>query len=94
MEPLQRSAARAWRDLLAAQPTSSGKVMFAWRMAAGSALARAGTPHWSDNGVLRIDARDAAWRREIQQARPVILERMNHILGEKVVLRIVVRGDE
>jgi hypothetical protein len=94
MQSLQRSATRVWRDLLAAQPNTAGKVTFAWRMAAGAALARAGTTHWSDNGILRIETRDAAWRREIHQARTVIVERMNELLGSHVVQRIIVRGPE
>lgn len=94
MQALQNTASRALRELLAGQPTTAGKVAFAWRVAAGAALARAGVPHWSEAGVLRVDARDATWRREIHDARPVIAERMNQLLGPNVVQRIVVRGPE
>jgi hypothetical protein len=94
MHSLQAASTRALRDLLATQPTTSGKVTFAWRMAAGPALARAGVLHWSEDGVLRVDARDATWRREIHDARPVIAERMNQLLGPDVVKRIVVRTRE
>jgi hypothetical protein len=94
MHSLQTASARALRGLLDSQPTTAGKVAFAWRMAAGPALARAGQIHWSADGVLRVDARDGTWRREIHAARPVIAERMNQLLGTNVVKRIVVRVPE
>ncbi len=89
MQPLQQSATRALRALLSTQPTTQAKIAFAWRMAAGPALSRAGTPQWSDNGTLRVRARDAAWLREIRHARPVIAERLTQLLGPDVVRRIV-----
>jgi hypothetical protein len=90
MEPLQRTATVALRALLDGQPTTPAKVAFAWRIAAGPALARAGTPRWTDDGTLRVRPRDAAWRRELQHARPVVVERMAQLLGPNVVKRLVV----
>ena len=90
MEPLQITAARALRDILHNQPTTSGKVAFVWQLAAGPALGRAGTPEWSSDGTLRIHARDEAWRREIRRSRPIIAERMSRLLGPEVVRRIVI----
>jgi hypothetical protein len=92
MEPLQRSATVALRLLLDAQPTSPAKVAFAWHIAAGPALGRAGTPQWSEDGTLRVSARDAAWRRELQHARPIVAERLAQLLGPDVVRKIVVDG--
>jgi hypothetical protein len=90
MEPIRQSATRALQTLLAGQPTTPAKVAFAWRMAAGPALGRAGIPQWSEGGTLRVRARDAAWLREIRHARPVIAERLAQLLGPDVVRRIVV----
>jgi hypothetical protein len=92
MEPLQHTATVAMRSLLDGQPTSPAKIAFAWRLAAGPALGRAGDPNWSTDGTLRIRARDATWRREIQHARPIVMERLTQLLGPGVVRQIVVEG--
>src|SRR5690349_341699 len=60
MESLQQTAARVLGPLLDSQPLSPGKVSFAWSIAAGPALARASTPRWTPDGILRIRARSAA----------------------------------
>jgi len=90
MERLQRTAARALGDLLQKQPTTPAKVAFAWQLAAGPALGRAGTAEWSDDGTLRIRARDEAWLREIRRSRPIVVERMTQLLGPGVVRKIVI----
>jgi hypothetical protein len=90
MEPLQRTAARALGELLHKQPTTPAKVAFAWQLAAGPALGRAGAVEWSDDGTLRIRARDETWLREIRRSRPIVLERMTELLGPGVVRKIVI----
>jgi hypothetical protein len=90
MEPLHGVASTTLRSLLHQQPTSPGKVMFAWRVAAGPALGRAGAAELATGGTLRVRARDEAWRRELQRARPVILERLRHLLGDDTVRKIVI----
>ena len=88
MESLQQTSTRVLQLLLAAQPTTPGKVLFAWRIAAGAALGRAGTPVWSEDGTLRVHARDATWLRELRHARPIIVERLTALLGAGVVRRL------
>ena len=90
MEPLNSTATNALRTLLATQPTTEAKVAFAWQIAAGPALGRAATTSWSSDGVLRVSARTGAWRDEIRRARPVILERLRHLLGPDVVHRLAI----
>jgi predicted nucleic acid-binding Zn ribbon protein len=58
-------------------------------MAAGRTLGRAGTPTWSD-GVLYVEAESMDWQREIRRARPVIAQRLRHVLGPGVVKTIKV----
>jgi len=89
MHPLRDTATEALRDLLTAQPTTNAKVMFAWRMAAGPALARAARAEWTDR-TLRLSPTTPAWRRELQRARPMLLERLRHWLGADVIQGIVV----
>jgi hypothetical protein len=93
MRRLQGAAARAYQDLLAAQPTTPAKVAFAWRVAAGPVLGRAATTRWTDDGTLSVLARDAAWRREIGRARPLIADRLAQLLGPGVVRRIEIQID-
>jgi predicted nucleic acid-binding Zn ribbon protein len=90
VKPVRHTADAVLRDLLSRQPDTPAKVTFAWRIAAGPALARAGTTSWTD-GVLRVEAPSVAWQREIARARPVIAERLNHVLGPGVVTSIEVR---
>jgi hypothetical protein len=88
MESLQQTSTRVLQHLLSAQPTTPGKVLFAWRIAAGPALGRAATTEWSEDGTLRVRARDEAWLREIRRARPIIMERLTQLLGPHVVRKL------
>lgn len=90
MESLQQTAARVLGPLLHAQPLSPGKVAFAWTLAAGPALGRAGIPTWTPDGILRIKARDATWRTEIERARPMVAVRLGQLLGPKAIRRIII----
>ena len=90
MLPLHSASARALQSLLNDQPVTAAKVAFAWQIAAGPAMARATSPIWSGDGVLRVRARDAAWRREVTRARPLIAQRIGQLLGPDVVKRIVI----
>ena len=95
MEPINTTAVGALRLLLADQPTSAAKVAFAWQIAAGPALARSATTTWhAEGGILQVRARTAAWCREIRRARPMIGERLRHLLGPDVVRRLVIDSDE
>jgi hypothetical protein len=90
MDRLHQTATRACRALLDNQPNTPAKIAFAWSMAAGPALGRAGSAEWSTDGTLRVRARDAAWLREMRRARPIITERLAQLLGPGVVRRIVI----
>jgi hypothetical protein len=90
MQPVRDTATAALRMMLIDQPTNAAKVAFAWQIAAGAAMVRATEIAWSPDGTLRVRARDAAWRREIQHARPVLAERLGYLLGADIVRAIVV----
>lgn len=94
VQDVRITAYTALRALLADQPTTAAKVECAWRIAAGPALARAGTTSWTGDGVLRVHAPSLAWKRELQRAKPVISERVRHVLGDDVVKRIVIETDD
>jgi Dna[CI] antecedent DciA-like protein len=90
MEALSLTSVRVLRSMMAAQPTTAAKINFAWHIAAGVSLARAATVACSADGTLQVQAKSAAWGKEIHLARPMILERMTHLLGPDVVRRIKV----
>lgn len=85
MESLQHTAARVIGPLLQGQPTTPGKVAFAWSIAAGAALGRHGKTIWTGDGILRVAADDPAWKAELARARPVVSERLKHLLGADTV---------
>jgi hypothetical protein len=93
VESLQTTAQRAIRTLLAGQPTDAAKVRFAWRLVAGGPMGRATTASWSEDGVLRIGASSADWRREVRRSRPVLASRLQGLLGPGVVTSIVVEDE-
>ena len=68
-------------------PLTDDKVAFAWRVAVGLVLARATSVRLS-RGVLHVQARDGAWRREIERSRHVILPRLVSLLGADLVTQL------
>ena len=90
VERIDATAARAVQTILAGQPNTPAKIAFAWRVAAGAALARGADGEWTADGTLRVRAHSTAWRQEITRARPLILGRLTALLGPDVVRRLVV----
>lgn len=92
MEALDATAARALREMLAAQPTTPAKIKFAWTIAAGQALARHATIAWHGDGRLHVQAESDAWRREIIRAKPILSARLTQLLGSDVIRAIAVEA--
>lgn len=90
MRPLAHVVPVALQHLLHDAPLSQGKVGFAWRAAVGAALGRV-TEVRLESGVLLVDAASAQWSREVMRVSPVILDRLQLLLGPGVVERIEVR---
>jgi len=88
MERLDATSTSVLRDILHAQPLTEAKVTFAWRIAAGPALARAATVSWSAAGTLTVYAASSAWRLELVRAKGIIAERLGALLGREAVRRI------
>jgi hypothetical protein len=80
-------------DAIRKAPLTDEKVAFAWRFAVGHALARA-TAVQLRGRMLHVQARDAAWRREIERSCSVILSRLESILGGEVVTSMRVHESE
>ncbi len=88
MERLDSTSTRVLRSLLEGQPLTEAKVAFAWRVAAGPALARAATVSWSAAGTMIVRAESSAWRLEIVRAKGLIAERLGWLLGPDAIRRI------
>lgn len=93
MERIGVAAPSLLRAALERQPTTEGKVRFAWSLAAGPTTARAVRLRYAD-GTLWLDARSTTWRDELQRARKVLLERLAGLLGPGVVERIVITSPD
>ena len=90
MRPLTHAVPGALRLLLHDLPLSNGKVEFAWTAAVGPAVARA-TAVKLENGVLIVETTTEQWTREIKRSSPVILKRLQSLLGDEAVTSITVR---
>ena len=65
-------------------PLTPDKIAFAWRTAVGPAVGRVTTIELKGR-VLHVQAKDAAWRREVERSAGVIRTRLQTLLGEEVV---------
>lgn len=90
MEPISTSTQRMLRSVLATQPPSAARARFAWKMAAGPAMARATEATWRDDGTLVVRGVNDAWTRELRRARPLLLHRVRELLGDESVSRLVI----
>jgi predicted nucleic acid-binding Zn ribbon protein len=90
MQPIAHLVPRAIAELLRNTPLTPGKVEFAWKAVVGPAMER-GTAVRLDGRTLLVDARSAAWAREVKRSSPLILKRMAALLGPDVVRELTVR---
>ena len=90
MRPLAHAVPAAVAEILRAAPLSDGKVTFAWGAAVGPALERV-TAVKLQGRVLLVDTAGALWSREIERSAPMILKRLQALLGAATVEKIEVR---
>ena len=77
-------------ELLRGSPLSDGKVTFAWKAAVGPAFDRV-TSVKLERRVLLVETASLQWSNEVMRSSPVILRRLQALLGADVVERIEVR---
>ena len=82
----------ALAGVLRKAPLSPEKVAFAWRTSVGASVARV-TSVQLDGTTLRVLAKDAQWRREIEHSAGLICARLEALLGPGVVRSLDVRLD-
>jgi hypothetical protein len=95
MEPLASALPTTVRRLLRQGEMSQGKIEFAWRSAVGPAIERATTVRLNGDGTLEVRAVEAIWRKELRHSQPMILRRLQDLLGHEAVkaVRVVGRAD-
>ena len=91
MQPIGQVIPRALAQIVRQAPLSPGKVDFAWRSAVGTAMARSSAV-LLDNGVLLVEAQTAQWASAIMRSSPVILSRIQGMLGPDAVREIRLRA--
>jgi hypothetical protein len=89
--PVRQVVPDAVAAIVRRAPLTPEKVAFAWRSAVGPAIHHATSVSWND-GVLRVNAKDKAWQREIERSAALIRSRLDGLLGERVVRYIDVKS--
>ena len=84
MIPVYRFMPDALASVLRKAPLTPDKIAFAWRTAVGPSVDRA-TSVELDGSTLRVHAKDAQWRREIEHSAGLIRARLDALLGGGVV---------
>ena len=90
MEPLAQAIPRAIETLLRTTPMSPGKLQFAWKIVVGPAMDR-GTFVRLDDRKLLVEAKTAAWAKEVSRSSRIILNRLQTLLGPEVISELIVR---
>ena len=80
-------------EVIRKAPLCPEKIAFAWREAVGPAIARVSAVHRDEHGVLHVTV-ESAWTREIHRSSPLILRRLERLLGPGVVTAIATGSDE
>ena len=89
-EPLAQAVPNAIRTLLRNTPMSPGKMQFAWKVAVGAAMDR-GTFVRLEGATLLVEAKTAAWAKEVSRSSRIILNRLQTLLGPEVITELTVR---
>jgi hypothetical protein len=92
MQPIQHVLPAAVAEIVRRAPTSPEKIAFAWQAAVGPAIARATVIAVGAEGVLDVRVSTEAWRRELKRSAPVIVHRLEELLGPGVIARLRIAG--
>lgn len=87
MEPIQGCLDPVVARILRQAPPSPARLECAWRLAVGPELARISTVT-TTAGVLSVTLPDRRWAQEFRRSIPLVLERLQRMLGDEEVRRI------
>ena len=88
MQSINATTHGALAKLLRNTPLTAGKMEFAWKASVGPAIARATHVRLDRDGVLIVQTRDPRWAIEVRRSAPLIVARLNSLLGDGVVKQI------
>ncbi|MGC4085778.1 MAG: DciA family protein [Vicinamibacterales bacterium] len=91
MQAIGQGLPKALADVVRQAPLSAGKVDFAWRAAVGPAMARVSAVRLEQD-VLLIEAQTTAWGAAIMRSSPIILKRLQSVLGIDAVRELKLRA--
>jgi hypothetical protein len=72
-------------------PLTPEKVVFAWRLAVGAALARVTQVRLTADHAIEVHVDDARWCEEIERSGEIVLARVQAVLGAEYAQRLLVR---
>ena len=73
-------------------PLTPEKIDFAWRAAGGAAIARVTQVTLAEGGVLKVQAQDPQWAKEVHRLRHDLVRQLEPWLGSGVVAKIEIAG--
>lgn len=91
MDAIHTLVPRALTQLFSNGPMSQGKLEMAWRVAVGDALCRVSTVRLQPDGSVDVQPSDQRWRKELKRSSSMILGRLNTLLGDGTVTRLIVK---
>jgi hypothetical protein len=91
MEPIQSVVSSAVASVVRPAPLSPEKVLFAWRAAVGPAVARVTRVRLAGERVLDVTLDDVRFADELARSAPIVLCRLQQLLGSETVGRMSVR---
>ena len=83
MEPIQPLLSAAVARLVRPAPLTPEKVVFAWRLAVGAAIARVTRVRLTPDRALEVEFDDARWCGEIERSGAIVLERVQDVVGRR-----------
>jgi hypothetical protein len=94
MEPVQSLISAAVACVVRPAPLSPEKVLFAWRASVGPAVSRVTRVRLAGAGVLEVVVDDDRFGDELARSAPVVLNRVQALLGADTVGRLELRRPE
>jgi predicted nucleic acid-binding Zn ribbon protein len=94
MEPVQSLISSTVALLVRPAPLSPEKVLFAWRASVGPAVSRVTRVRLAGAGVLEVVVDDDRFGDELARSAPVVLSRVQALLGPDTVGRLELKRPE
>ena len=85
VEKLSRTLERLLSSAGLPSVATQVSLVRSWKQIAGPLLAGKSSPSRFRNGILTVHVPSASWAQELQLAKPLLLERIESVAGEKTV---------